>query len=134
MPTTLKDPFAETKKKFKENDLRTIWQKMKATALAKVQQDLGSKAKANLDAQFNKGLGPKLDQWSSEAAQLPKIKRSQLEDTYDDIKRTIDDYRSGIKKTSIAGTQAAMILDGTLKGLQDELDRQVDWYRDVGLW
>ncbi len=130
----LKDPFADTKKKFGENDLRTIWTTMKASGLNRVQQDFGSKARANLDGQFSKGLGPLLDTWSSEAAQLPKIKRSQLEDTYDRIKDTIDDYRSGIKKTSINGTPAAMILDGTLKGLQDELDRQVDWYKNVGLW
>ncbi len=107
---------------------------MKTSALNRVQQDLGPKARANLDSQFNKGLGPLLDQWSDEASQLPKIKRSTLEDTADKIAKTITSYRQGIKKTSIAGTQSAMVLDGTLDHLQQELDRQVDWYKEVGLW
>jgi hypothetical protein len=130
----LKDPFADIKKKFGENDLRTMWKTMKTSALNRVQQDYGSKARANLDGQFNKGLGPLLDKWSDEASQLPKIERTRLEDTYDSITRTVTSYRQGIKKTSIAGTPAAMVLDGTLDHLQQELDRQVDWYKGVGLW
>ncbi len=130
----IKDPFAEVKKKFVENDLRTIWRAMKQTALNQVQADIGSKARANLEGQFNQGLGPKLEQWADEASQLPKIKRAQLEETYEDINRIISSYRSGIKNTSIKGTKSAMILDRTLQGLKEELDRQVQWYKDVGLW
>jgi hypothetical protein len=129
----LQDPFADTKRKFKENDLREIWQRMKATAIAQVQADLGRQAANNLAAQFNKGLGPLLDRWASQAGDLPKVSRSDLADTKDSIERVIESYRTGIQKTSIAGTKSAMILTGTLKGIKDELDRQVEWYHDVGL-
>src|SRR5215204_2233776 len=117
MPIT--DPFVEVKKKFVNNDLRTVWSTMKKSALAQVQSDLGSKARANLEAQLNQGLGPTLDKWSDEASQLPKIKRTQLEATYSDIDRIITSYRSGIKQTSIKGTRSAMILDTTLEHLKD---------------
>ena len=133
MPTKLKDPFEEVKKKFKENDLAEIWRRMKAEGLGVLQQEHGAKARQNLEKQFDKGLGPLLDQWAREAGDPVRTPRSDRERTHDQIRWTIASYRSSIKGFGWGG-RAPMVLDGTLKHLDEELERQVEWYRGAGLW
>jgi hypothetical protein len=116
-----------TQDRFKNQDLRKLWQKMKAQAGEELKKFDPDAAK-QLPALFDKGLGPLLDKWDQETAKWPNYDAKKLGSIGGEIARVMADYHK-----RAPGGKAGMVISGALDGIAGELNRRLKWYANPTL-